>query len=98
MANNVNLVILYGVLVGVQMGIQGLIGGVIWPDYFGRKYLSTIRGVTMMAGVIGSALGPLPFGFAYDLFGGYSEALSISIIFPAIGVVAGVLAKKPAKE
>jgi MFS family permease len=97
-ADSINLVILYGVLVGVQMGIQGLIGGVIWPDYFGRKNLSTIRGVTMMAGVIGSALGPLPFGFAYDIFGGYSEALTTSIIFPIIGVVAGVLAKKPVKE
>jgi MFS family permease len=96
-ANSINLVILYGILVGVQMGIQGLIGGVIWPDYFGRKHLSTIRGVTMMAGVIGSALGPLPFGFAYDLFGGYSEALTISILFPLIGIIAGILAKKPVK-
>jgi len=49
----------------------------------------------MMAGVIGSALGPLPYGVAYDLFGGYSEALLASIAFPVVGVVAGLLAVKP---
>ena len=95
MADSVTLIMVYGVLVGVQMALQGIVGGVIWPDYFGRRHLSTIRGVTMMAGVIGSALGPLPYGVAYDLFGGYSEALLASIAFPVVGVVAGLLAVKP---
>ena len=95
LADSVTLVMVYGVLVGVQMALQGIVGGVIWPDYYGRRHLSTIRGVTMMAGVIGSALGPLPYGVAYDLFGGYSEALLASIAFPVIGVAAGLLAVKP---
>ena len=95
MADSVTLVMVYGVLVGVLMALQGIVGGVIWPDYFGRRHLSTIRGVTMMAGVIGSALGPLPYGVAYDLFGGYSEALLASIAFPVVGVIAGLLAVKP---
>ncbi len=95
LAESVTLVVVYGVLVGVQMALQGIVGGVIWPDYYGRRHLSTIRGVTMMAGVIGSALGPLPYGFAYDLFGGYSEALLASIVFPVVGVAAGLLAVKP---
>jgi MFS family permease len=95
MADSVTLVMVYGVLVGVQMALQGIVGGVIWPDYYGRRHLSIIRGVTMMAGVIGSALGPLPYGVAYDLFGGYSEALLASIAFPVVGVAAGLLAVKP---
>jgi len=95
MADSVTLVMVYGVLVGIQMALQGIVGGVIWPDYFGRRHLSTIRGVTMMAGVIGSALGPLPYGVAYDVFGGYSEALLASIAFPVLGVLAGLLAVKP---
>lgn len=98
LAESVTLVVVYGVLVGVQMALQGIVGGVIWPDYYGRRHLSTIRGVTMMAGVIGSALGPLPYGFAYDLFGGYSEALLASIVFPVVGVAAGLLAVKPRRQ
>ena len=96
-ANSVPLVIVYGILMGTQMALQGLIMGVIWPDYYGRKHLSTIKGTTMMAGVIGSALGPLPFGFAYDVFGGYTEVVIVSMLFPLVGTVFALLAKKPAK-
>ena len=96
-ANSVPLVMVYGVLMGTQMALQGLVMGVIWPDYYGRKHLSTIRGTTMMAGVIGSALGPLPFGFAYDVFGGYTEVVIASMLFPLIGTAFALLAKKPAK-
>jgi MFS family permease len=97
LANSMTLVLVYGVIMGIQMGIQAIVRGVVWPDYFGRKHLSTIRGVNMMAGVIGSALGPLPFGYAYDMFGGYSEILLISMIFPLAGIFIGMLAKKPEK-
>jgi len=98
MANSISLVLIYGVLMGIQQGLFGIVRGVVWPEYFGRKNLSTIRGVNMMVGVIGSALGPLPFGFAFDIFGGYTEVLLISIIFPLIGIVIGYLAKKPVKK
>lgn len=96
-ANSVPLVMVYGILMGTQMALQGLVMGVIWPDYYGRKHLSTIRGTTMMAGVIGSALGPLPFGFAYDVFGGYTEVVIASMLFPLIGTAFALLAKKPVK-
>ena len=98
LANSMTLVLVYGVIMGIQMGIQAIVRGVVWPDYFGRKHLSTIRGVNMMAGVIGSALGPLPFGYAYDLFGGYSEILLVSMFFPLAGIFIGILAKKPEKQ
>ncbi len=97
-ANSVPMVMVYGILMGVQMALQGLVMGVIWPDYFGRKHLSTIRGTTMMAGVIGSALGPLPYGFAYDMFGGYTEVVIASMVFPIFGIAFGMLAKKPVKS
>jgi MFS family permease len=98
LADSMTLVLVYGVIMGVQMGIQAIIRGVVWPDYFGRKHLSTIRGVNMMAGVIGSALGPLPFGYAFDVFGGYSEILLASMIFPLAGIFLGFLAQKPVKK
>jgi MFS family permease len=97
-ADSLQTVIIYGVLLGVMMGFESLIGGVIWPNYYGRKHLSTIRGVTMMVGVIGSALGPLPYGIAFDIFGGYTEALLFSLTFPFIGIIAGFLAIKPMKK
>ena len=80
------------------MAFQIIVSGVIWPDYYGRNNLGSIRGVTMMAGVIGSALGPLPYGYAYDIFGGYTEVLTVSIIFPILGIIAAFLAKPPRKK
>ncbi len=98
LANSMTLVLIYGAIMGIQQGLQAIVRGVVWPEYYGRKNLSTIRGVNMMAGVIGSALGPLPFGYAFDIFGGYNEILLISLMFPLLGIVVGYLAKKPVKS
>lgn len=97
-ADSMTLVLVYGVMMGVQMSIQAIVRGVVWPEYFGRENLSTIRGVNMMAGVIGSALGPLPFGYAFDVFGGYNEILLASLLFPLVGIAIGYWAKKPVKS
>jgi len=95
--SSVQMAMVYGVLTGVTMAFQILVSGVIWPEYYGRRYLGSIKGVTMMAGVIGSALGPLPYGYAYDVFGGYTEALLFSMVFPILGIVAAMMATPPKK-
>lgn len=80
------------------MGFDTVSTGVLWPNYFGRKYLGSIRGFTMMAMVIGSSLGPLPFGFVFDLFNGYNEIILIMLIFPLLGSVASFLSPAPKYE
>jgi hypothetical protein len=52
----------------------------------------------MMVSVISSALGPLPFGLAFDIYGGYQEVLGLSLIFPTLGVIAAFFAIKPNKR
>jgi MFS family permease len=96
--NGVTAALVYGVVIGVMLGFHFVVSGVIWPHYYGRRSLASIRGVTMMVSVISSALGPLPFGLAFDIFGGYQEILGLSLIFPALGVVAAFFAKKPNKR
>ena len=97
-ANGVATAMAYGVVIGMMMGFHVVVSGVIWPHYYGRRSLASIRGVTMMVSVIGSALGPLPFGIAFDIFGGYQEVLGLSLIFPALGVIAAFFAVKPNKR
>ena len=96
--NSTPLAVAYGVLRGVMLGTMSILDGVLWPTYFGRRHLSSIRGVTLMAGVIGSALGPLPFGFAYDLFGGYREVIVASIFLQLLTILASLLAKPTRKN
>ena len=89
------MAVTYACMRGVAASFEAIQGGVIWPSYFGRTHLGSIRSVAMTASVIGSAFGPLPFGFGYDFFGGYREVLLIAMLFPALGAVAAFLSPPP---
>ncbi|PWU70376.1 MFS transporter [Gracilibacillus dipsosauri] len=91
------MAILFGILWGLAGGLERIAIGVIWPNYFGRKYIGSINGVGATIMVIGSSLGPLPFGIGFDLFGGYTIVILLALIFPIIGVICSLLAKKPVK-
>ncbi|WP_018932292.1 MFS transporter [Gracilibacillus lacisalsi] len=91
------LAILFGFLWGVAGGLERIAIGVIWPNYFGRKHIGSINGVGATIGVIGSSLGPLPFGIGFDLFGSYNLVILLTLIFPMIGIISSLLAKKPIK-
>jgi MFS family permease len=69
---------LFGIILGATNGIARAIGSVAWPSFFGRENLGSIYGFTASMGVIGAALGPLPFGFVYDMVGTYRPVLLIS--------------------
>ncbi|SHK14353.1 Sugar phosphate permease [Anaerobranca californiensis DSM 14826] len=97
LTSNYLTAIFLGCIWGMVNGFFSIANGIVWPSYFGRKNLGSIRGVAMTAMVIGSAFGPLPFGFAYDYFGGYREILLISTIFPILGSIAAYLSPKPVK-
>ncbi len=56
----------------------------MWPRYFGRRHLGSIQGAAQTIGVVGASIGPLPLGLAFDLFGGYTQALYLLAILPAL--------------
>ncbi len=97
-SNSNKLLIIYAVLHGIFAAIDSVSTGVLWPNYYGRKHLGSIRGITMTAMVIGSALGPLPFGYAYDVFGGYKEIILFMMLFPVLGILAASLSPAPNKK
>ncbi|WP_208560076.1 MFS transporter [Marinilactibacillus kalidii] len=92
------LLFVFAVLQGSFVAFDSVSTNVLWPDYFGRVHLGKIRGLAMSAMVIGSALGPLPFGIAYDIFGGYHEVLLLVLILPALASVACFLSPAPTRE
>jgi MFS family permease len=98
LANGLSTALIYGLVIGTMLGFHIVVSGIIWPYYYGRRSLTSIRGVTMMVSVISSAIGPLPFGLAFDIFGGYQEILRLALIFPSLGVIAAFFAKKPTKH
>ena len=71
---------------------------VAWPKFFGRKHLGSVRGVGFSLSVVGAALGPLPFGFAYDLTGDYGVAIMALMVLPIAGAIAMAIVKPPKRR
>ena len=94
-ANSKITLIIYALIHGIYMAFSSVSNGVLWPNYFGRKNLGSIRGFAATAMVIGSSLGPLPFGMAYDIFGGYREVMLAILILPTLAIVASLLSPPP---
>jgi len=88
----------------VYVGTLGLGNGlfmnastVIWPNYFGRKYLGSIRGFATTSMVAFAAMGPMPFGILYDLTGNYTSAIITFLLLPATCTLAALYATRPQK-
>ena len=90
--------ITYGFLIGLSGGILMTTSTVIWPNYFGRKHLGSIRGIVTVGSVGSAALGPLPFGFIYDVFENYTSAVSIFLALPIACGLAALIAVPPRRS
>ncbi|WP_416149116.1 MFS transporter [Salipaludibacillus sp. HK11] len=90
--------IAFGILWGFIGGIERIVVSMVFPDYFGRQHIGSIKGVATTVTVSASAFGPLPFGIAYDWFGGYQEILIFMMVFPALGIIASLMSPKPYKK
>lgn len=90
--------VIFGVIWGFTGGLERICISVVFPDYFGRGYIGSIKSIATTVMVVGSAFGPLPFGIAFDYFGSYNEIILVSLLFPVLGVTACLLSPKPVKK
>ncbi|KGP90094.1 MFS transporter [Pontibacillus chungwhensis BH030062] len=91
-------VIVYGIIWGFVNGFERIVLSIVWPNYFGREHLGSIKGIAQTIMVLGSAFGPLPFGLYFDWFGGYEGILWIMILFPLIAMIFSLLSPKPSYQ
>ena len=87
--------ILYGGSLGLAGGTLMTTAAVIWPNYFGREHLGSIRGVVTAGMVASAALGPLPFGFLFDIVNNYTSAVLIFLVLPVACAIAAFIATPP---
>ena len=83
-AGHVSTAVVAILLYGSGQSIYFVSVGVMWPNFFGRRYLGSIQGLATFFSVVGSALGPFPFGLSYDLVGSYSPIL-LSVVALLMG-------------
>ena len=86
---------LYAIIGGMAGGIAIICIGVLKPNLFGRRYLGGILGVTAALNVVGSAIGPIIFGAAFDWLGGYKEIIILSSLLPLLAGVLSLFVRRP---
>ncbi len=94
-AQSPSLVLMYSAWRGASSGLWMVAADVAWPSYFGRKHLGSIRGIGYAVGVVGAAIGPIPFGLSYDLSGSYSVAIGGLLILPVMAAIAVTQTRPP---
>ncbi len=87
----------YGALLGMGGGFMSNVIAVIWPNFFGRQNLGSIRGLSTTFTVMGAALGPFPVGLLADVTGDYTVPLTAMLALPIVAVVLAVITVAPRK-
>ncbi len=90
--------IMFVLFYGFAVSVQAVALNTLWPNYFGRKYLGSIRGASTVFMVIGSALGPLPFGVVFDRVGSFNPVIIGMMIMTVAAIFLAFLIKKPEKK
>ena len=82
-------VILYAVVLGAAGGASRSVTSTLLPRWYGVDHIGSIQGLATFVSVASSALGPVSFAIARDLFDGYPLAAWLLALLP---VVFGALA------
>ena len=85
----------YGVVLGLNQGFLMNLNQVVWPAYFGRKHLGSIKGVANFGMMASAALGPLPLALSIDQTGSYTLGLYAYMALPPLCGIAAILAGNP---
>lgn len=83
---------------GISSGLFGLISGLVWPRFYGRKHLGAISGVNMATLVFASASAPLAFSLCKDFSGQYTFVFSGIAVVSAICMFAAFFADNPQRK
>ena len=94
-ASNVPVALISVSLFGLGLSGMFVIVPSAWADYYGRKSLGTIRGVTLTAQTGGAAIGPVLTGALFDLQGDYRLAFTVLALACFAGAIMAASARRP---
>lgn len=97
LANTTVEALIVASIFGAAVGGILVVPVVAYADYFGRRSLSAIRGVTEPFVSLGQAIGALFSGIIYDLTGSYKDAFLVLAIL-GFATIAMLLLTRPPKR
>ena len=85
----------FAVLHGVAWGLRGPFMQAIRADYFGRRAIGMILGLSSVIIVMGQIGGPLVAGMLADLTGNYRAGFTVLAVLTGLGSLCFLFAKRP---
>lgn len=85
-------------LIGLSMGAEIDLLAFLTSRYFGVENFGRVYGILFMSFLIGTSLGPLAYGAAYETYGSYRYVLILCIILIGVCCVATALLPKYAGQ
>ena len=83
---------------GIAVGGYHLLLRLAYADYYGRRYLGSIRGLTIGAQIGGQVVGPVLAGAMYDATGSYWLPFLVFAVAVSAAGVAVLAATPPGRE
>jgi sugar phosphate permease len=89
------MLVAFAVLHGTAWGLRGPFMQAIRADYFGRRAIGMILGLSSMIIVVGQIGGPLIAGYLADVTGSYRPGFTVIAVLAGLGSLFFLLARKP---
>ncbi|MBM3939292.1 MAG: MFS transporter [SAR202 cluster bacterium] len=93
--HNAPMAIGFGLLLGVASGMSMTANAIVWADYFGRKSIGVVRGLTSPVQMALNAAGPVVAALSFDATGNYNTIFTISAVLITAGAVLTFFAAPP---
>ena len=94
-ATSLGMVYVFAIIHGLAWGGRGPLMGAIRADYFGRRALGTIMGLSSVIVTMGIMFGPVFAGWMKDLQGDYQTGFVVLAIMTGMAAVFFLAAKRP---
>jgi MFS family permease len=95
-ANGTLMLVAFAILHGGGWGLRGPFMQAIRADYFGRRSIGMILGLSALIIVVGQIGGPIVAGIFADLTGNYRAGFTVLAVLAGIGSLFFMLARRPA--
>ncbi len=92
------IVVTYALSLGVTGGATRVISSSLLPKWFGTAHIGSLQGVTQLAGVAGSSLGPLLLSISQGQLGSYGSAALVLAVLPFLTAGYALVVKPPGKQ
>ena len=89
------LALVFSLVFGLANGGKEALDALVWADYFGRRSVGGIRGLSRPFVIGASASGPVLGGLGYDFFKSYSTIVLLFAALAAIGAAAALVSRRP---